>query len=258
VYTFERLLDGSWNWFTIHGAPAVVDAGAFGADVDLEGDVVAVATGVEVPVDEVLVFRIEPDRDWTLVARVSPDDDLDGSFGGSGVFGRTLAVTRGAVAFGNELWDFDPPGSPSSEEGALWSFSTPSLIGDRDQLSLTLGGTQELSIDAGRALAGGAFVVLGSLTGIQSSVPMPFSKTGLPLTLDPYTDLLLAFSGAGLVSPMFGVLDGEGRATVGFTVPSASPLELLGVSAWHAAILYTPGAFELYGATNAKSAWLLP
>ena len=86
------------------------------------------------------------------------------------------------------------------------------LTVDGGTLSLSAGGAQGLRLDAGPALAGATYLVLGSASG--TSPGQPVDGVVLPLNADTYTASLFQAAGAPPFAGFLGTLDAAGRATV--------------------------------------------
>lgn len=111
------------------------------------------------------------------------------------------------------------------------------LSANTDQVSLSGGGTQSLTLDAGASNANGLYLVLGSLSGKHPGVIV--ENTILPLQIDAYTLYLLDLSIAPPLSPAIGLLDGQGRANAAFTVaPGATDPSFAGLTVHHAFVVF--------------------
>ena len=111
-----------------------------------------------------------------------------------------------------------------------------SLVGDKLALSLIFGGTQALTLNAGPERAGHFYLLLGSLSGTAPTTP--FLGLDLPLVADPYLQLTLGLGAGDLFAGQVGVLDGEGRATSSFTIPSTPLVQLITTPANHAFVAF--------------------
>ena len=142
----------------------------------------------------------------------------------------------------NRTAELDPPGGASissvvsfgedgfgelyivSQNGSIWKIvpdaapaPTPALTGDWGALSVTDGGVQHMSLDAGASQAGSLYLVIGSTSGTAPGTP--FGGFLIPLNLDAYTTFTLNNVNQLPLSGSFGVLDGSGSAEAEFTVP---------------------------------------
>jgi hypothetical protein len=110
--------------------------------------------------------------------------------------------------------------------------STSSFTPDVCEISVSGGGAQVWSLNAGTALGGSLYIVGGSLTGMAG---IPAGSVVVPLTLDNYTLYSLTHPNSPPLINTFATLDGAGRATASFTVPGgALPISLVGTRAFHA------------------------
>jgi hypothetical protein len=104
----------------------------------------------------------------------------------------------------------------------VFSSSELGLTADTHRVSLGGGGVQDLQIDLGAAHAASAFAILGTMSGVLPGTAV--GPTRLPINVDQYTFSLLG--GLSPIQPMFGTLDGQGRALVRFTLPPGLPSQL--------------------------------
>lgn len=117
------------------------------------------------------------------------------------------------------------------------------LYADVQTVSLVMGGTQTLTLNAGAAHAGEFYLLLGSLGGVG---PTPLLGVDLPLTADAYFDLTLSQGGAGLLGGNFGVLDAAGSATATFSIPPTPNFLLVLTPARHAYLTFDANLSPLY------------
>ena len=126
-------------------------------------------------------------------------------------------------------------GSDVDGDGALDQCDP--IYADTQTLSLFVGGTQTLTLQAGAERAGDFYVLLGSLSGTTPGTSLLGAE--LPLVADPYYDLTLFQGGSGLLGGNFGVLDPAGSAQATFSIP-ASPFafELFATPAHHTFLVF--------------------
>ena len=106
---------------------------------------------------------------------------------------------------------------------------------DCEEISLTVGGTQTLSLDAGSAQGGQFFLILGSATG--TSPPIPFGTLLIPIVFDTYTNLTVNNANGAFLSPGLGLLDGSGQGSSAFSIPGGVlGAQFVGVEVYHAFI----------------------
>ncbi|HTF88878.1 MAG TPA: hypothetical protein VK843_10750 [Planctomycetota bacterium] len=101
-------------------------------------------------------------------------------------------------ADGNGVFDCQEAGQP--------------LEADVLEISYDSRGTQHLTLRAGRANAGRAFLMLGSLHGTEPGFNL--NNVHVPLVLDSYTLLNLIPHHPSAIVPVVGILDSEGMAHV--------------------------------------------
>jgi hypothetical protein len=127
------------------------------------------------------------------------------------------------------------------------------LARDVANISLSSGGVQNLTLDAGSKYAGAVFWVLGSASGTLPGFQA--RNVLIPLNPDSYTNYTLTNINVGPLLPSLGVLDGQGKATASLALPAGASPGLVGLTAHHAYVLLTP---NLEFASNSASVTLIP
>ncbi len=94
-----------------------------------------------------------------------------------------------------------------------------SLELDRDEVSLSAGGSVRFTLDAGLSRKGRAYLLLGSMTGTSPGIPLPGKGLTLPLVLDSFTLLTALTGNSGTFRGFAGFLDGNGRASASLVIP---------------------------------------
>ena len=143
----------------------------------------------------------------------------------------------------------------SSQDVAVLTSTCESTIlsADVGTISLSAGGTQTLSLDAGSAHAGESFVVAGSLAGTLPGFDV--GGVHVPLNQDAYFQLTLNLGGVPPFIGFAGTLDANGKGTAQFSLPPGTPGVLAGLTIHHAFATLAPG---VNFASNAVSVSLLP
>lgn len=133
---------------------------------------------------------------------------------------------------------------------AAVSTSAQVLTTDVAAIDLITGGTQVMTVDAGAALAGNFYFVVGTTSGTTPG--FPFGGFPIPLNLSPYLNQTLALS-VGQLSGTFAPLDAAGQGTAQFTLGAGVlPTSLAGTTIHHAYVVITGvGPITLGGASNA-------
>lgn len=111
-----------------------------------------------------------------------------------------------------------------------------SLVVNSPTLSLGSGGSQVLTLDAGPALGGLTYVLVGSLAGTSPGLVLDGTFT-LPLNPDGYFDYTLLVPNPWPLAGNVGVLDGSGQGTASFTLPPGLNPALAGITASHAYVV---------------------
>jgi hypothetical protein len=115
----------------------------------------------------------------------------------------------------------------------------PSFYSSPQDLELAHGGTVSFTIDAGSGLAGGRYLLLGSVSG--SSPGSPLGATTWPIAPDAYTYYSILHANELPWIGNFGPLDADGRATASLVVPPLLPDLLGGTTVLHAAAVWSDG-----------------
>jgi hypothetical protein len=218
----------------------------FGVQVAAQGDLAVVgahdADGIDLATGAVYLFQ-DMGGIWVEAAKLAAneavlDDDL----------GVGVAIDGDTLVAGAPYTD-----SADVDAGAAYAFSIsgatcPTFSGNRPTLSVSSGGTQMLSLDAGPALANALYWVVGSFGGTCPG----FAAFGqrFPVNADWYfAYTLLEFAGSPIVNGM-GVLDGSGRAQVQVVVPPGTDMSLVGLTVNHAFAGFTLGPLQLLEVSN--------
>ncbi len=130
------------------------------------------------------------------------------------------------------------------------------LVSDRTTVSVGTGGTQELSLDAGPALAGKPYYLFGSLAGTTPGIAL--NGLNLPLNADNYFLKTLNQPNTAPLLGSFGFLDGQGAGSATFTLPGGLVPQLAGQTAHHAFLTIDVGAFLVDFVSNAVPVVLIP
>jgi hypothetical protein len=121
------------------------------------------------------------------------------------------------------------------------------LWADTHQLRLNSGGTQKLTLNAGKPHANRLYWILGSIKGWTPGVDL--LGLHIPLNPDPYTDFTIATTNSTVLSLFRGTLDSSGGAKASFDLPTGLP-PLADFTLYHTYLIYdTQGKFHM--ASNA-------
>jgi hypothetical protein len=130
------------------------------------------------------------------------------------------------------------------------------LFVDVGEISVSAGGTQVLTLDAGPAHANHLYWVVGSITGVSPGFPI--SGVTLPVSFDFYTNVTISNANSGPFGNTFANLDGLGRATASLTLVGGSATALAGSTLYHAYGAIEPIGPTVVFASNATTVALTP
>ena len=114
-------------------------------------------------------------------------------------------------------------------------------------ISVSGGGRQDLLLDAGVALAGGAYQIAGSF-GTEPG--FRFGNLQVPLNPDPWFYAVLTASNSTNFVRTHGTLDAQGKASASLVFPGVAMPALVGLELFHAFVA-TDGAGQWRHASNA-------
>lgn len=117
------------------------------------------------------------------------------------------------------------------------------------------GGKAAWRVHAGETAAGDVYALAGSLSGTSPGTPV--LGVVLPLVLDGYFLFTVNHANQPPFSGSLGVLNGLGNGDVLFTLP-AGQTTLIGITAWHAAVVVDLASLTATLATNAVELQILP
>jgi hypothetical protein len=121
------------------------------------------------------------------------------------------------------------------------------MYGDVHEVSIRTGGTQSLTVNAGKAHANRLYWIFGSVTGTSPGVNL--LGVHIPLNPDLYSNVAMANVNTTVFTKFRGSLDANGLATASFVVPANLPLPA-GFTFHHAYVVYDASG-RLYMASNA-------
>ena len=172
-------------------------------------------------------------------------------------------ANTGAVAFlaqtGAQVldaWRNTGMSAPEVMTSITWT-APPAFASDVTGLSLSAGGTAQLTLSAGAEHAGRLYLVLGSTSGTAPGLPI--DDLLLPLNPDAYFQFTLANPGGGVLTDALDFLDAGGQASAALAIPAGANPVLAGSAADHAyVVIDVPGTGALSFASNAVGTELLP
>jgi len=125
------------------------------------------------------------------------------------------------------------------------------LYGDVHEVSISAGGTQKLTVNAGKAHATRSYWIFGSLTGTTPGVTL-YSAVGavtIPLVPDLYTNITIANPNSQYLVKTKGTLNAAGTAVASFIVPPLKNTGAIGLVFHHAYLVYD-ASNNFYMASN--------
>jgi hypothetical protein len=90
-------------------------------------------------------------------------------------------------------------------------------------ISAAVGGSLNLSLDAGASNQSRNYLTLGSVTGTTPGTPLPGGLATLPLNWDVFTNLVVQLANSPVFQNFMGKLDASGQAGATMSVPPLDP-----------------------------------
>ena len=251
-----ELTGGTWQYATELAPPAGVPGARFGSALDVDGSQLVVGApleplGLKLEAGAAYYYR-KINGSWELIMHMTnPAGNPTGHRFGSGVglSGDKLVVgipggNPGGAMLAGSVRTYDVEGAGLVLDGCPFG------------VSVTSGGQQDLTLDAGPAHAGELFLVLGSLSGTSPGIAL--GGEVVPLNPDAYL-LHTAAAHPAPMQPPLGTLDGQGTASLAFALGAGvvQP-SFAGVTAHHAALLLDPVTIAIRLVSNAEGVDLLP
>ncbi len=165
--------------------------------------------------------------------------------------GFSLATSGGLVLAGAPETD---PGL-AQDAGSIHLFGLY-LCGDAPHLSVTTGGKQTLSLFGGPAVAGDAYLVAGSSSGVVPG--FSFQGFDVPLNVDAYLLLTLAHPLSSFLPGSLGILDAQGKGLSPFVLPTGAAPALVGMELFHAYAAFDAGSLQIHQVSNPVGLELVP
>jgi choice-of-anchor B domain-containing protein len=144
----------------------------------------------------------------------------------------------------------ESPGSiveAALDDFAVFGLECP-LSADGAVLDPLAGGTVTFALDGSAVHAGKLYLLLGSLAGTAPGFDL--GLVHVPLVQDAYFDYSLVHANGPLLVNSFAALDGAGKGSAHFVLPSGFP-SLIGLTAHHAWLAIDPATLQVAFASNA-------
>jgi hypothetical protein len=214
----------------------------FGHCLDLEGDELLVSASSnheQAPGGGAMYLFRRHAGVWTEEAKFFGSNPSS-----SANFGHSFARDGDRLAVG-------APAAPTSFPGRVHLFSFAGgahLEGDAEALSNATGGVQTLQLGACPSHAGDFYLLVGSVSGTEPSIPL--GPVTVPLVADTYLLYTVANPNSALLPSSLGVLDPWGRAVTSFVLPANTSAALTGLTAHHAYVVLDATTFAVELASN--------
>ncbi|MFT5287251.1 MAG: hypothetical protein ACI8TQ_003432 [Planctomycetota bacterium] len=128
---------------------------------------------------------------------------------------------------------------------------------DVSTISLSTGGSQNMTLAAGPSRANWVHWMFGSFTGTTPGITFPSSGVNLPLNFDAYMKITINNPGFAIFGNFLGTLSPiDGSAFASFSLPPGTDPSLAGVTLNHAYVA-APTIGDVQFASNAKSVTLV-
>ncbi|MHC4946460.1 MAG: choice-of-anchor Q domain-containing protein, partial [Planctomycetota bacterium] len=141
--------------------------------------------------------------------------------------------------------DFDGDARPqagTTDMGADEFDGLHSLAADLYTISCAAGGSIRFDINGSAGNAGRNCLLLGSATGTTPGIALPGGFATLPVTWDPFTDVVLLLVNSVLFTDFLGALDPSGSAAAQLNAPPLDPA-YAGMTLYFAFCLNSPFDF---------------
>jgi len=123
-------------------------------------------------------------------------------------------------------------------------------------VSVTVAGSQQFSMNAGKSHAFEPYLVLGSFSGMAPG--FDYGGVHLSLNIDAYFSYVLTTPNSPVTPNSFGVLDANGMATSAFILPQGLSPALVGLQGAHLFVALDPATLDVTLVSNAVTVDLLP
>lgn len=130
------------------------------------------------------------------------------------------------------------------------------LIADVADVSLSAGGTQGWTLNAGTDRAGDFYLILGTFSG--TSPGLPLGGVTIPLNVDPWFNYTLNKPGQAPLAGTLGFLDADGKGGASLTLPPGTNPALAGFVFHHSLVTFDGVTFAIASASQPVSLGLVP
>jgi hypothetical protein len=139
-----------------------------------------------------------------------------------------------------------------------WTLARPTLTTDTPTVSITTGGSQRFTLDAGVEHGRRLYWLFGSVTGTMPGIGLgsAIGSVHVPLNPDIWTDHTIALANTAILAGTKGSLDPSGRAQALLTIPKVTNPSAIGLVFYHASLVYDANA-GFHMASNAVTLTLV-
>jgi hypothetical protein len=242
VYVYQRV-EGAWVLAQKLSTPSIVGTfPRFGHSLALDGDelLIGALTNqlVESGAGAVYYFRRQEGL-WAEQQILFGSDPQNAAW-----FGQSLARDGQELAIGAHGTNSPAPGRVH-----LFSFAGGAhLDGNASVLSNGGGGVQTLQLGACPSHAGDFYLLVGSVSGTEPSIPL--GPVTVPLVADTYLLYTVANPNSAQLPGSLGIFDQWGRAVTSFVLPANTSAALTGLTAHHAYVVLDATTFAVELASN--------
>jgi hypothetical protein len=176
---------------------------------------------------------------------------------GSGdLFGSGVAIEGDVAMTGSEGQSSFFTSAGAAFVHGLGASGCPPLMADFGTISVSAGGTQTMTLNAGAAFGNGFYFLLGSLTG--STPGLAYGGLPVPLNLDNYFMMTLTNPNTGPFTNNLGFLDAGGSQLVQFTLGAGSDPSLAGLNLTHCFLVLDSQTVQPLLVSNTSTLSLVP
>lgn len=216
------------------------------------------------PSGAIAAYFASMNQTWAEPMYCQGNHGLGSAYGSAERFWMEMNHSIAGIWYGGSCAMIDLAGAVGRDMFMTWQlFGDPSLrvsgsiqgrtlVMDATTVSLNTPSDTTFSIQAGPDHRGDKYFLLGGVTGTSPGISMP-SGLDIPLNIDFFTQMTLAFANTPIFQNFFGVLDPSGSAYPVLSTTGLTPLDpnMEGVMMYYTAVIWPNGEpYEM--ATNIR------